>query len=224
MNKQSIYLFFVVFLLFPFSLMAQNEEWEKHRIKFTPTRMVNLFYPGLELGYEYCNGNFSSQLSAAYLLNFFNSYNSLNGYHVKFEEKYFFKRQPSNNRVKIYLSAEINYNYAKLNQNLMFSTTEYEQSDLWEHGEYEYSGNFDLKRKSIVTNLKMGTQIRFRKIIFEPCAGIGIGFQNVVLYNKRHPDDILLNSECFTIYNLTDKEGFSILPNFTMSFRIGYMF
>ena len=116
-------------------------------------------------------------------------------------------------------------NYAILNQNHIFLPAEYEQIDWHEKEQYAYIGNFDLQRKAVVANLKAGVQFKLKKIVLEPCAGIGVGFQNVSHYNKPHPDDILYYQPGgFDVHMLSDKEGFSILPNITMSFRIGYIF
>jgi len=231
MNKKSNYFLLFISFFLPFSLAAQNEEWGKHHIKFTPTRLINALYPGLELGYEYCYGSFSSQFSAAYLINtgIFPNLNSINGYHIKFEEKYLVgrikKSKPPTNSSRKYLSAEINYNYVKLNENRLFLPVEYEQIDWSEQEQYAYKGNFDLQRKAIVANLKVGVQFKCKKILLEPCAGIGIGFQNVSHYNKPHPDDILFYpGPDMDFTSFTDEEGFNILPNFTISFRIGYIF
>ena len=123
MKKKRNYFSLLIFTLLSFSLAAQqNEEWGKHHLKFTPTRLTNCLYPGVELGYEYNYGSLSSQFSAAYLLDlgFFPMVNSLNGFHIKFEEKYLVgrlkKSKPPTNTTRKYLSAEINYNYVKQNQ------------------------------------------------------------------------------------------------------------
>ena len=228
MNKKNIGLLVIAFLLFPISLMAQKEEGEKHRIKFTPTRLVEILYPGLELGYENRYGSFSSQFSAAYLVDIFGvlmDTHSLNGYHFKFEEKYFSQKLPTKKWFKSYVSVEINYNYVKQNTYVYFLPVEYKHFSWEEQMEYAYSGNYDLQRKAIVANLKFGLQIKVKKIIFEPTGGIGIGFQNVVYYNKLNPEDIFFKTSHHpNVYEMTQKEGHSILPNFTLSFRIGYMF
>ena len=229
-RMRNIGLMVMAFLLFPFLVTAQKEEWGKHRLKFTPTRLINAFHPGLELGYEYCYGRFSSQVSAAYL---FNStvfvYNSLSGYHLKFEEKFFIKRQPRNNRIKFYSSVEICYNDVNNNQNHLFLPAEAKQMIWSEREKYVYKDDFDLKRKAVVTNMKFGIQIKPKKankIIIEPCGGIGINFQNVSHYN-RPPNDMLFYEEgsiAGDIDSFTEYEGFSVLLNLTLAFRIGYIF
>ena len=218
-------------LMLPFSLTAQNEEWGKHHIKFTPTRLINALYPGLEFGYEYCYSNFSSQFSAAYLINpgIFPNINSLNGYHIKFEEKYLVGRlkkgKPPTNTIRKYLSVEVNYNYVKINQNNLFLPAEYEKIDWYEKEQYAYSGNFNLQRETVVANIKVGVQFKRKRILLEPCAGIGVGFQNVSHYNKPNPNDsFFYPGPGFDFTRFTDEEGFHILPNFTISFRIGYVF
>ncbi|MCL1974357.1 MAG: hypothetical protein FWG54_06035, partial [Bacteroidetes bacterium] len=136
----------IIFLWLPLPLKAQNEDWGKHRIFFTPTRLLNPIYPGLEFGYEYRYSHFSSQCSVAYLFNFGDGvYKSLTGYHIKFEEKYFIKKKPSTRRVKFYLSAETSYNYVKANQCQYFLPLEAELITDWnEKYQYAYLENFDL--------------------------------------------------------------------------------
>jgi hypothetical protein len=228
MNKKSIIFAFCIFLLFPFSIIAQNEEWGKHRIKFNPTRAMNWLYPGLEFGYEYYSGRFSSQLSVAYISDFadFNIWNSLNGYHILFEEKYFFKKQPrSRNMLKLYLSAEINYRDLKFNTTEWYLPAEYKQlGDRDEQEKYAYKEDVDIQRKAIDTNINMGVQFRLKKILFETSAGIGAGFQNVH-HNKSNQDDIQFDmNQGFNISYLTTMEGFNVIPNFTMSIKVGYIF
>ena len=184
-TKKNIILIVFCFLLFSNALVAQEKEeqekmkeWEKHQIKFTPTRLFNLFYPGIEFGYEYLYGRLSSQISATYLCIPILS-NSCNGYRLGFEEKW----------------------------------------------EYAYEGNLDLQRKAIISNFKFGLQIKVKKLILEPSFGIGVGFQNVNHYNKPHPDDILFSTSIEpNITYVLDDEGFKAVPNFIMSFKIGYTF
>jgi hypothetical protein len=184
----------------------------------------------LELGYEYCYGRFSSQISAAYL---FNStvfvYNSLSGYNLKYEEKFFIKKRLLKNRIKLYTSVEICYNYINQNKNRLFVPAEYDDLSRTDKEQYAYTGKFDLQNKAFVAHVKFGTQIKPRKIknlLFEPCGGIGVNFQNVVHYN-RNPDDSFfypMGSLFPVIRGIKDKEGESVLPNFTFAFRIGYIF
>jgi len=220
----------VGFLIFPLSLLAQemekSREWEKHQIKFTPTRIFDPVHPGIEFGYEYRYGRFSSQISVAYLFEIIqHNYNTYNGFHIKFEEKFFFKKQPDNNVVKFYLSAEVSYNYIEQNDYRKFLPAEYKQLDWEEQEQYTYRRNFDLQRQTIITNCKFGLQIKIKKLILDPNIGMGLGFHNVVYYNKLHPDDILFdNSRHLNVYTMVDKEGFKVLPNFTVAFKIGYTF
>ena len=228
-TKKNIILIIFCFLLFSNALVAQEKEeqekrkeWEKHQIKFTPTRLFNLFYPGIEFGYEYRYGRLSSQFSAAYLCIPILS-KSCNGYRFGFEEKFFFKKHPK--YVKFYLAIDISYSYIEQNKDRTFLPAEYELSKREEKREYAYEGNLDLQRQAIISNFKFGLQIKVKKLILEPSFGIGVGFQNVNHYNKPHPDDILFSTSIEpNITYVLDDEGFKAVPNFIMSFKIGYTF
>ena len=203
-----------------------KKEWEKHQIKLTLTKIFNPVYPGIELGYEYRYGRFSSQISAAYLFEIIQDYyNVYNGFQIKFEEKFFFKKQPTNNVVKFYLSPEISYIYLKQNDNYPFLPAEYEHLEKIEQEQYTYSRNSDSQKQAIITICKFGLQIKIKKVILEPSVGIGFGFHNVIYYNKLHHDDILFNNSRHpNVFSSIDKEGFKVLPSFTTSFKIGYTF
>jgi hypothetical protein len=237
-KKTTILIIFAFFLLSN-SLTAQEQEekekkkeWEKHQIKFTPTRLFNTLYPGIEFSYEYRYGNYSSQLSAAYLcIPYFS--NSATGFLFRFDEKFFFKKQPKHNRMKFYLSPEISYNYIKQNRNEDFVSTEYEQSNWEERNQHIYRENLDLQRQSIITNLKFGVQFKIKKLILEPNLGLGIGFHNIKHYNKPNANDKMdyrygNKPGEYDPFRLIEQficeEGNTILPNFTMSFKIGYTF
>jgi len=229
-NKKILNLIIIGLFLFPFSLFSQEievkKEWEKHQIKFTPTKIFNPVYPGIELGYEYRYNRFSSQISTAYLFEIVeHSYNTYNGFQIKFEEKFFFKKQPKNNVVKFYLSAEISYVYLEQNGDYLFLPAEYKQLDWEKQEQYTFSRNSDSQKQAIITNCKFGLQIKVKKIILEPNVGIGLGFHNAIYYNKLHHDDILFNnSRHFNVYSSMDKEGFKVLPSFSTTFKIGYTF
>ena len=234
MNKKKFSLILFAFLLFPTFLFSQEteteekteikKEWEKHQIKFTLTKIFNPVYPGIELGYEYHYSRFSSQISVAYIcIPYFS--NSLSGYHFKFDEKFFFKKQPPRNTVRFYLSVEVGYNYIKQNKNHTFLPVEYKYLKKSDKEQYAYSINSDAQKQAIITNCKFGTQIKVKKIILEPSVGIGLGFHYIIHYNKLHDDDILFNNGVEPTFSfIVNKEGFRVLPSFAISFKIGYTF
>jgi len=231
-KKKNISLMIIGFLLFSSSLMAQGEEenkrkWGKHIIKFNSTKLINFSFPGIEFGYEHRYGRLSSQFSVAYLVDITKDLKviSYNGCNFKFEEKFFFKKQPPNNITRFYLSTEISYNYVEIYQTRQFLPIEYKQLDEYEQEQYAYTGNFNSQRQAIIANLKFGFQIIIKKIILEPCWGGGIGFHNVIYYDKLNPNDILFDqSHPLSLNHVINKEGFQVLPNFNFSFKIGITF
>jgi hypothetical protein len=209
----------------------QSNEWRKNQIKFSPVRMINTLYPGLELSYEYQYGRLSSQISGAYLFDVFSNikqYNSCKGYRFNFEEKYFFKKQPPYNVVKFYLSLEIGYNDIKINEDREFLPAEMEKRNFksYEDEQYVYEDNFDLLRKSIITNFNFGLQIKIKRIIlFDVSIGLGIILQNVVYSNMTNPGDRLFyRGPHGGLFSFLEEEGNNVVFNVPLSFKIGYAF
>ncbi|MDR0812012.1 MAG: hypothetical protein LBN23_07065 [Paludibacter sp.] len=218
----------ILFILLPVSLLlAQNQtnEWRKNQIKFSPLRIVNLFYPGFELSYERQYGRLASQISAAYLCIPLPRYNSCNGYRFNFEEKLFFKKQPPKNNAKFYLSLEGGFNNITINEDREFLPAEYEKATRKEQRENAYLDNFDIQREAIITNCKFGVQFRAKRIIFDISIGMGLIFQNVTYYNVEYQGDKLFYpGPDLDISSFVDTEGKSVLFNVPMSFKIGYSF
>ena len=77
--------------------------------------------------------------------------------------------------------------------------------------------------------MKFGLQIKpkkIKKMIIEPCGGFGLNFQNVS-HNNRPPNDLFFYEQGSIIGDIdsfTEHEGFSVLLNLTLAFRIGYIF
>ena len=223
-----IKLFFLTIIFVIGSVMSygQENEWARHQIKFSPIRTINWFSPGLELSYEFGYGNFSTQLSGAYLTDIFSVVargSDFVGHRISLEQKYFLK--PFSKRVKGYLSAEVGYNHIDMTVYSEFIPYNY-LNESWEVQEANVYWDYcDMNRKSIIGNAKYGIQIAANHLIFDIAIGIGVIHQNVNCFNKRNPNDKLTRTEPEDIITpLFYTEGKYFIFNLPLSFKIGLVF
>lgn len=213
--------FFVCIL---FTANGQETQWPTHQIKFTPTRMVNLFTPGFEFGYELSHGKYSTLFSTAYLTDIFNNNSKateLSGYRLSLEEKYFVKTV--GNR-RTYISAEIGYNKVDMTIESGFISPEFLNKS-WEiQKQNTYNGKADIHRKSVVFNGKYGVQLLINHFIMDFSFGLGVMFQNIKHSNKQNPNDkITYHNEDILGPYFYDEGRYPVL-SIPLSLKIGYAF
>ena len=216
--KKVIIMFIFVFI--GTLVFSQNGEWQKNQIKFSPFRMINMFNPGLEIGYQKNYGQFASQISIAYLtnINIFgagNNRKNINGYRVIFEEKILLSKTVRRNN-RLFISSEIGYNNVSLtieNRRFVpFNTEEF------------YIGGCNLKRQSGYFGTKMNMEFRINHLILEWYAGFGIIYQYVQHFNKRNATDRMDFNFEDLISPLFEEEGRYLIPYFPITVKIGYAF
>ena len=211
-----------IFVIGSINSYAQQNDWPKHQIKFSPIRTVNWFSPGLELSYELSYGRFSTQLSTAYLTDVFNIVprgSDLSGYRLNLEEKFILKTF-ANKKIRSYLSTEIGYNNIDM---IVESEFEYTGEDMENEDPY-YWDKCNLHRESIIGNVKYGMQFLAKRLIFDVSIGLGVMHQNVMHSNKRNPNDKITANFEDLITPLFYDEGKYFVFNFPISFKIGYAF
>jgi hypothetical protein len=206
-------LFLILFTFIGLTVCGQESKSIENQVKFSPLRMLNYTAPGLELSYEVGYGNFSTQLSVAYLIDFVHYIKvreNLNGMRFNLEEKYFIKTT-QNRKFKFYVSSEIGYNQVNF--------VAYER--FWIHDKQEdYWANWDKKSYSVIINGKAGGQVFAENFVVDFSVGLGVIFKNVVEFNKP-PDEEMLDGVLNGILEVAGRHTFLNVP---LSVKIGYRF
>jgi len=206
-------LFLILFTFIGLTVCGQESKSIENQVKFSPLRMLNYTAPGLELSYEVGYGNFSTQLSVAYLIDFVHYIKvreNLNGMRFNLEEKYFIKTT-QNRKFKFYVSSEIGYNQVNF--------VAYER--FWIHDTQEdYWANWDKTSYSVIINGKAGGQVFAGNFVVDFSVGLGVIFKNVVEFNKP-PDEEMLDGVLNGILEVAGRHTFLNVP---LSVKIGYRF
>ena len=206
-------LFIIFFIFIGLAVYGQENKSIENQVKFSPLRMLNYTAPGLELSYEIGYGKFSTQLSAAYLIDLVHYIKvrpKLNGMRFNLEEKYFIKTT-DNRKFRLYVSSEIGYNHVNF--------VAYERFWIRDTKE-DYWARWDKKSRSIIVNAKVGGQVFVGNFVVDFSMGLGVIFKNVVEYNKP-PDEEMLDGILNGILEVAGKHTF---PNVPFSVKIGYRF
>ena len=206
-------LFLILFTFIGLTVCGQESKSIENQVKFSPLRMLNYTAPGLELSYEVGYGNFSTQLSVAYLIDFVHYIKvreNLNGMRFNLEEKYFIKTT-QNRKFKFYVSSEIGYNQVNF--------VAYER--FWIHDTQEdYWANWDKKSYSVIINGKAGGQVFAGNFVVDFSLGLGVIFKNVVEFNKPQNEEMLDG----VLNGILEVAGRHTFLNVPLSVKIGYRF
>ena len=206
-------LFLILFTFIGLAVYGQKNNSIENQVKFSPLRMFNYTAPGLELSYEIGYGKFSTQLSAAYLIDLVHYMyvrSKLNGMRFNLEEKYFIKTT-GNRKFRFYASSEIGYNHVNF--------VAYERFWIRDTKE-DYWAKWDKKSRSVIVNAKVGGQLFARNFVFDFSMGLGVIVKNVVEYNKP-PDEEMLDG---ILNGILEVAGEHIFLNVPLSLKIGYRF
>ena len=209
-----------------FSQQVETKVNYDNQIKFSPVRTTNLFNPGFELSYQRNYGKFATQISGAYLFGILNDKGfgreHIRGYRFVLEEKYFIQKI-TKGKTQFFISSELAHN------NTSYYTTksyvgENEEYDIIEIENYE-SQKFNINRQTILLNLKFGLELKYKHFILEASAGLGLAFNNVQYLNKIPNTKIIAANHFEDLLSpIFETDGKTIMPNFPISFKIGYAF
>jgi len=217
---------FISTLAFSQKVEWRETAWQKNQIKFSPLRTINWYNPGLELNYQRNHGQFASQISVAYLTNIADIFTiaerkNIHGYRLNFEEKYYFPKSIRYN-MRTFISSELGYNNINsIRESQRFIPLNAEGED---DEENSYIEDWDLNRQSIIFDVKMGMEFRVNHLLLEWGVGFGLTHQYVQVFSKRNPTDQMDFHHSDIISPLFEKEGRYVIPNFPITFKIGYIF
>jgi len=219
--KLSTFVLFL-FLLCSNSIVFSQELPEyKNQIKFSPLRLLNNLNPGLELGYEREYDKYSSQVSVAYLFDFFpiTEYKNYSGHRIMLEQKYFiFKRK----YVRQYFSLGMGYYSASMIASSLFMPKDIERGDILYY-DSQYEDTFKLKRIGVPIDAKYGIQLLIDRSIIEFSVGFGFIIHNITHSNRMNPNDKMVNDH-FNVYYMMEKEGKHVMPNLPLTLKLSYAF
>lgn len=221
-------------LTVPFSILSaiqgygQNDlDNYKNQLKLSPLKIIDLINPGLEVSYERRTGNFSTQISAAYLTDVFNisGFSQLKGFRVGLEEKYFVNipnkkifRQTAN--FQPYLATNLSLSNIDYKFESRFGT-EAPDTGIPSNG---YLDAFGVKKQTVALNFRYGFQTIYHQFVFDVSFGIGLKYKNVKHYDRDFPEDKIDESRHFNVYDIANQEMNGLTFNLPATIKIGYVF
>jgi hypothetical protein len=145
----------------------------------------------------------------------------MNGIRLGVEEKLYLSR-PRNNKMKLYISAELAYHNVSYSSEKRYYLANEEAT--WEYDEDYPWKEFAIKRDSKSINFKFGLEHRYKRFVMEASAGLGIIYSNV----RYHKDvnEIIIPSQHFedVLSPIFETDGKYFAPNIPLTFKIGYNF
>lgn len=195
-------------------------------IKLSPLKLIDPINPSVELSWEHRTGmRFSTQFMASVILprsvwDLADGYNPhRKGFRLALEERYYiFKSAPNG----LYTAFEINY----LN-------TEYYSQDFFGEGpdyydslevDNSYLDEFEIKKKTLSMNLKLGYQTIFNRFVLDFNFGFGGRYRDVRHYDRLFPEDEFTVPRHPNIEHMANREGHFWIPNVVVGLRLGWRF
>lgn len=188
-------------------------------LKTSPLRPFNQVNPGFELSYErFLKNNKSILISATYLTDPFNvtGFNDFSGEKLNLEYRYYFK---DFFKEHYYFGLEFEIFQNRFNEDFTYSDA---NSAIALDTYYD---NVNIEKLAMSLNYKMGVQCRWKKVVLDLDAGIGIRYRSVHHYDKSNPEDEMVGPVTQpNIYKMAYDEGDYFTFNFLISLRLGYCF
>jgi len=222
-NLKLSFLLLIFFLYASDYIFSQDLSEHKSQIKLTPIKIINLLNPGFELSYERVhNGNFSTQVSVAYLVDCLRAtpYEDYSGYRIMLEEKRFHFKRKSHRH---YFSLEIGYYTANMINSAHFVPQGIEWGDDLYY-ESLYEDIFSLKRTGTIINAKYGIQVIIKHFTIDFSAGLGVIIHNITHSNRLNPNDEMDSPRHPNVYHMMEYEGKHSMPNLPLTLKLGYVF
>ena len=113
----------VVFVfLFGFSSVVLQAQY-RNQVKFTPFKLINPLYPGIEFYYQRAfSTKYSTQISLAYIDDLYNNISLLPGFRARLEEKYFYDDSVA--KFKPYFSVDLMYMHVRYSSTYVYASTD----------------------------------------------------------------------------------------------------
>lgn len=200
-----------------------------------PLGLMDLINPSIQVGYErWLNQQLAIQAEAGPIIRhsllgyLFESMDrgaywyTNRGFKAKAELKYTQTRRKFVLGYPVY-SVELFYtdNHSYVNDLFNVVDTTFMYDPPRDTGYYYYEDFFTIHKQRVGINLKMsGKSFIFHQWYIEPGFGIGVAYRKITQSGRANPNDEFFDP-ALSSHNM---EGISILPNFTVSLKIGYVF
>jgi len=214
MTTAKLYPIFLFSIVLPITLHAQTTKgFSRNQIKFTPTKLLDMYNPGIELGFErFYNTKNSIQLTITYQKEIFNvsQFHNYQGWKYSLEHKFFAKPVKD---WRNYLGIELAY-----------LDVDYDDIDEYKDDQTftKYKDSFHVAKQSISANVKIGTQVYFRSFVVELSAGLGLKYKMVEQSGIQDPSN---DEVTFIGFNYeANKEGNYFGINLPMAIKVCYRF
>lgn len=206
-------------IFFQDSLSTEERQKEAvHLVKISPQRLLNYFQPGIELSYEVRTAKrWATQFTAGYMYPV--------GYRGAIEEKFYLLK---NALFGPYLSLGVDYQQNRFARVIEFKDVsripDSTYNDLNLPDSLLYQDSVSIHRQIFNANVKFGYQFYHKQWCFDIYAGLGYRYRKVVFHRRINPEDKeLTDYSGGGGWDPLDDGEFSV-PNFTLGFRVGYIF
>lgn len=218
----------LIVFLFGLSILDGYSQSEKVIVKFCPLALADVNMPTIEAGVEFKllkNVTWYNEFGIKYIKNIVERYVDTsvvpsNGYKIKSEFRYYFMDKGIFRFEGAYFAA-----------NVFFIKDMYNRQIIYRHAGNQTTNlnDFGVDKNVLGFNAVFGYQRSLaKKVFFDAYGGLGIRLRNIKTmheeFNKN--TDILLNSIDPKLNNIGEKGdvngGFSIRPNLSLGFRIGF--
>jgi hypothetical protein len=186
-------LLIVITLLFPISVFCQPFViGPKNQLKFSPVKMIDPSFPGIEMSYERRYSTKlpgllykSRQVSFLYITNMFHIENEdiMKGFRTSFEEKLFFEGKKSQ---RVYISLGMAYLRGRYSD-------EFQKTDTV--NVINYIDTVSVTKQTVSLNVKLGIQFLVKPFVFELSGGVGVRYRNIHFNDKSHPEAVYVTYE-----------------------------
>jgi hypothetical protein len=196
------------------------------QIKCTPFKMIDLVNPGLEFSVEKKYSNkWSTQLSAAWLHNFFNTtaLKNFKGFTVGVEEKRFVKKKDPYKAGNPYIALQFMYYNSTYNDVARFGVkSRYQDSIAFLNN---YVDSFGVRKQTASLNFKFGVQIPMgENFLWDFSFGVGLKYKDVVHTDRLKPNDDMESPRHFNAYYMASLPGKYVTVNIPFNIKLGVSF
>ena len=211
------------------TLGRKQDDSKKNLVKFTPLKILGLYNPSIEFGYErVISKTFTTQATASLLLPYSIPEFLINGSSFKYqgfrlglEQRYYIKKNAPQG---IYIGFETDYLKNQYHTIENFISSEKNKAATIGNYDHGYPDTIKVHKQFWGFQFKFGKQFTKRNVFIDMYAGAGLRIKKVSFSEKINPDDIMINKNHHDITSYFRKDGIVYAPSIPVNFRLGYRF
>lgn len=195
-----------------------------HALKITPLKLIGIINPGFEFSYEYrWNSQTTTQLMGGYLTRIMPAYIThphafdAIGFRVAAEQRYYIKK---NAPFGLYVAAELDFlQSSKLRSNF------YDREIIKDSIIESYQATYRINRTFVSTNLKIGWQEVYKRLLIDLYVGLGIRY--LIVTTEGKPTDPITELHRTNVFYRLENDrsaGRFITGSAPLNIRVGYLF